>query len=449
MSKAIKVKKGVDINLVGKPEQKITNGDFSPVVALKPDDFPGMIPKLTVKAGDEVKAGSPLFYDKQREEILFTSPVSGEVVEIKRGPKRVIEEYKILADKNIEFLDLGAADPNSMDREEIIQKLIDGGCWPFIRQRPFDVIADRNDKPKSIHISCFNSSPLAPDMDFVVEGYEEYFQAGLDVVKQLTEGTVHLNIHITETRNKAFTEAEGVQINKFKGPHPAGNVGIQIHHLDPINKGEIVWVVRPQDLIIIGRLFREGKYDTERKVALTGQSILQRKYYKLRLGANIESLVQDNVEEGNLRYISGDVLTGTKIYESGYLSYYDNQLTVIPEGDDPEFQGWLLPSYPRPTISQTFPWAFNPEMKFEVNTNTHGERRSFVVTGEYERVLPMDIYPVFLLKAIMTQDFDKMEGLGIYEVSPEDMALCEFVCTSKTPVQSILREGLELMRKEG
>lgn len=448
MPKTINLNRGYDIRLVGEAATFLGEEKNPATFALKPSEFNDFRPKLLVREGEEVKAGTILFYDKSNESAQFASPVSGEVVEIKRGPKRVIEEYKILADKNIEFLDLGAADPSSMDREEIIQKLIDGGCWPFIRQRPFDVIADRNDKPKAIHISCFNSAPLAPDMDFIVEGYEEYFQTGLDVLKQLTQGKVHLNIHATETRNKAFTEAEGVQINKFKGPHPAGNVGIQIHHLDPINKGEIVWVIRPQDLIIIGRLFLEGKYDTERKVAITGQSVLQRKYYKLRLGANIESLVKDNVEDGNLRYISGDVLTGTKIYENGYLGYYDNQLTVIPEGDDPEFQGWLLPSYPRPTISQTFPWAFNPELKFKVNTNTHGERRSFVVTGEYERVLPMDIYPVFLLKAIMTQDFDKMEGLGIYEVAPEDMALCEFVCTSKTPVQSILREGLELMRKE-
>jgi Na+-transporting NADH:ubiquinone oxidoreductase subunit A len=236
---------------------------------------------------------------------------------------------------------------------------------------------------------------------------------------------------------------------RVEGPHPAGNVGVQIHHIDPINKGDVVWVVNPQDVAIIGRLFLEGRYRNEKLIALAGSEIKDRKYHKIFSGASIESLIQNNVSETNNRFISGNVLTGTQIESNGYLGFYDNLLTIIPEGDHYEFLGWLMPSYPRPSVSKTFPYYLTPNKKFKVNTNNHGEERAFVMTGEYDKVLPMDVLPVQLLKAIMAGDFDGMESLGIYEVVEEDMALCEFVCTSKINVQEILREGLDLVQKEG
>lgn len=448
MSKVIELKRGHDIKLVGEAGAFYDQKPEPATYALKPVEF-NMRVKLLVKEGDEVKAGTPLFYSKNNENAIFTSPVSGEVVEINRGAKRIVTEVKILADKVIKYEELGAADPLSLPREEVIEKLKKSGCWPFIRKRPFNKIPNPQDTPKSIFVSAFDSAPLAPNMDFIMEGQEDVFQTGINALTRLTEGRVHLNLRKGETTARAFINAENVQKNYFSGPHPSGNVGVQIHHIDPVGKREEVWYCSPQDVLIIGKLFKEGRFDPERTVVLTGQSVKIRKYHKLRLGANVENLFVDNVEEGHLRYISGNVLTGQIIRRDGFLSFYDNHITVIPEGDEPEFQGWLMPSYPRPSISPSFPWTYDSTRRFRVNTNTHGEERPYVVTEEYEKVLPMDIYPVYLIKAILAQDLDKMEGLGIYEVGPEDLALCEFVCTSKTPVQEIIREGLELMEKEG
>lgn len=448
MSKDIRIRKGVDIKLKGTAEKIYANTPQSETFAVKPTDFVGVMPKLIAREGDEVKAGSPLFYSKDNDKVKFPSPVSGEVVEIVRGEKRKILEIKILADKEIKYEDFGTADPSALSREGVIEKLLNSGTWSYIRQRPYGTIANPEAKPKSIFISAFNSAPMAADNDFALHGMEKEFQTGLDAVAKLTEGKVHLNIDGKSNPSTVFTNAKNVQINKVSGPHPAGNVGIQIHHIDPIKKGETVWYLYPQDVVTIGRLFLEGKYDASRIVALTGSEVLKPKYYKMLSGASIKGLVENNVTDGNNRFISGDVFTGTKIAQDGYLGFYDTQIAVLPEGDEPEFMGWLAPGFGKFSISRTFTWFLNKNKEMALNTNAHGEERAFVVSGEYESVLPMDIYPVHLLKSIMTGDVEAMERLGIYEVIEEDMALCEVVCTSKIDVQDILRDGLTLAQKE-
>ncbi len=447
MSEVIKIKKGVDIKLVGEAEKIFASADAPKTYALKPDDFPGLRLKLKVKEGDEVLAGDTVMFDKDRSDIHFASPVSGEVVEVLRGEKRRILEVRILADSEIRYQDLGAADPSSLSREDVKAKILNAGAWPLVRQRPYNIVANPDRVPRDIFVSCFDSAPLAPDADFVVHGQEEEFKLGVQALQKLTDGKVHLGVDGSTNPSPAF-KVDGAVIHAFKGPHPAGNVGVQIHHIAPINKGETIWTVNYQDVIIIGRLFKTGKFDAQRCVALTGAQVEKPRYYKLVLGANLQTVLADNIKEGSSRYISGNVLSGTKISSEGYLSYYDTQISVIPEGGEDAFFGWLAPNTDKFSISRALYNWLMPNKKLNLDANMNGEERAFVVTGEYERVFPFDIYPVQLLKSIMVKDIEAMENLGIYEVAEEDMALCEVVCTSKIPVQETLREGLDLMLNE-
>lgn len=448
MSKVIKIKKGLNIKILGNAEKIIKKADQSEFYAVKPSDFTGIRPKLVVKVGDKVKAGSPLFFDKFQPKVQFTSPVSGEVVEINRGERRAILEVVVKADTTIEYEEFNVGNPKDLSREEIIETLQKSGLWPTIRQRPYSTIANVEDKPKAIFISAFDSAPLAPDMDYVVKDCVDCFQKGIDVLSKLTEGKIHLNLNADYPPAETYTKAKGVQLNYFTGPHPSGNVGIQINKIDPINKGDIVWYTYPQEIVSIGRLFMEGKYDATKIVALTGSEVKNPKYFKILGGASIKNMVENNVNDGQLRYISGNILTGSKIDKDGYVGYYDNQITVIPEGKYHEFFGWATPGFKKYTASRALLSWLIPGRKYRLDTNMHGGNRAYVMTGEYEKVFPMDIYPVQLIKAIMVEDIDKMEQLGIYEVDEEDFALCEYVCTSKTEVQSIIRSGLDLMRKE-
>ena len=439
----------MNIKLVGEADKVIFNLALPETFAIKPYNFSGVIPKLLVNQGDEVQAGSPLFNDKKNEAIKFCSPVSGEVIEIIRGEKRKLLEVKILADKEITYVPFNKANPNDLSREDIIQALLNSGVWPFIRQRPFGIIANPNETPKSIFISAFDSNPLAPDNDFIMQGNDQVFQTGLDALRKLTDGKVYLNINADKTTAKVFINSKGVEINKISGPHPAGNVGVQIHHIDPVNKGESVWCLNPQDVLILGRLFSQGKFDPARVVALTGSQIKNPKYYKTIVGSAVKNIIDDGeLKEGENRIISGNVLTGKQIPPDGYLDFYDSQITVIPEGNEPEFMGWLAPGFHKFSLSRTFFSWLTPGKKYDLDTNLHGEERPFVVTGEYEKVFPMDIYPVHLLKSILIEDIELMENLGIYEVVEEDFALCEFVCTSKIKSQDIIRRGLDIIRKE-
>ncbi len=447
MPNVITIKKGLDIKLLGEAE-KHTKEVISTSYAVKPPDFVGVFPKLLKQVGEKVKAGTPLFYDKYRDNIIFSSPVSGTVSEIRRGAKRLVLEVRIDADPIMDFEDYGAAKPQNLSKEEVLEKMLQSGVWSFIRQRPYSTIANPEDKPKAIVISGFDTAPLAPDYDYILHGQGEAFQCGIDALAQIVHAPIHLNLRETEGTSKVFLNAKNVQINFFKGPHPAGNVGTQISKLDPINKGDIVWYIRPQEVVFIGRLFLEGRYNTEKIIALTGSEVSKPQYFKLMAGASIEGLVKNNVTGGNLRYISGNVLTGTRIEANGYLGHYDNQISVIPEGNYYELFGWAMPRFNKFSFYHSYFSWMTPKKKFRLDTNLNGGERAIVVTGKFEKVFPYDIYPIQLIKAILVEDIDLMEKLGIYEVDDEDFALCEFIDTSKTEIQAIVRKGLDLMRKE-
>ena len=448
MSKEIRLKKGLNINLVGEANKVYATLKPSQKYVVKPTDFHGVTPKMVVKPGDKVKAGSVLFYDKYMQQVKYCSPVSGEVIAVERGAKRKILDVVVKADAEQQYKQFEKADSSDLSREQIIDNMLNSGVWPFIRQKPYDIVANPTDIPKAIFISAFTTAPLAIDNDFALYGMEELFQKGLDFITKLTEGKTHLNIDGNTNSSKVFTGAKGVEINTVSGTHPAGNVGVQIHHINPINKGDIIWYLQPQDVIAIARLFLDGKYDVSRIVALCGSEIKKPRYYRTIAGAQISNMLTENTASENYRVISGDVLTGTQITADGYLGFYDTQLTVLPEGNEAEFMGWLLPGLQKFSASKTFLSFLFPSKKYKLDTNMHGEERAYVMTGEYEKVIPMDIYPMHLIKAIMIEDIELMENLGIYEVSPEDFALCEFVCTSKMDVQSIIREGLDLVKKE-
>lgn len=448
MSKDVKIRKGVNIKLKGSAEKLYADAITSSDVVLKPTDFPGLRPKLSLKVGGKVKAGTPVFYNKDDERVKFTSPVSGEIVEINRGEKRKILEIKIKADGANEFESFKQADPSTLSREEIVDNMLKSGVWPFVRQRPYDIIANPDDMPKAIHVTAMDTAPLAPDYGFIAHGQGDVLQAGLDVLAKLTEGKVHLNITGNANADEAFASAKNVQINKISGPHPAGNVGIQVHHIDPVNKGEKVWVLGALDVLTIGRLFKEGKFDASRVIVAAGAKMKDPKYYKTILGANIGDLLKDGVEEG-ARLISGNPLTGNMIPADGHLGFYDYQVSAITEGGKDRFFGWLpFLGYSGFSLSRTTFSFLSPSKARDLDTNMNGEERAFVMTGEYEKVFPMDIYPVHLLKSMITENIDLMEQLGVYEVAPEDFALCEYACTSKIESQRIVREALDLVRVE-
>lgn len=448
MSKSKKLTKGFDIRIKGASERVIASASQPEKYAVKPTDFPGLTPKLNVKPGDSVQAGTPLFHDKLQPEILFTSPVSGKVLSVERGDRRKMLEV-VIEKSGSESIDFGKSDPAGLPRASIIEKILASGLWPAIRQRPYHVIAKPGDVPKSIFISGFDTAPLAPDCNFIMDNSSpKAFQTGINVLSKLTEGKVHLVLNGARTSSRVLTEARGVEISTFSGPHPAGNVGIHIHHIDPVNKGEKVWFINLQDVISIGTLFLEGIYRPERIIALAGSEVLHPEYYKVLSGTSVTPLVQGNVREGNLRYISGNVLTGSKISADGYLGFYDSQVTVIPEGDNYEFFGWAAPGIKKFSFYRIFLSKLLPARDYELDTNLHGGERAFVLTGQYEKVVPMDIYPMQLFKAILAEDIDAMENLGIYEVAEEDFALCEYICPSKIEIQSIVRKGIDLMMKE-
>ncbi len=445
------LKKGHDILLNGEAEP-VVHASKTTRYALKPTDYRGMspIPKVVVAEGDEVEAGDVIFFDKKNPAVKYVSPVSGEVVAVTRGEKRSIAEIVILGDKEVKYKQFDPPSISEASRDDIVNFLCESGGWSLINERPFDIVPAIESVPKNIFISTFDSAPLAPDMGLVIQGKESAFQKGVDTLARLTEGDVHLGVDARgETApSEAFTQAVNCKKHWFSGKHPSGNVGIQIHHVAPINVGDKVWTLTVQQVITLGELMFKGKYDAERIIAITGSEVVAPSYHRTYLGASIDELLANNLKEGKNRIIVGDVLSGAIAGEGSFLSQNSDQITVIQEGDYYEMFGWLLPLSPRPTISKTFPNFLFPNLKFDADTNTHGEKRAFVVSGQYEQVLPMKVYPQHLMKAIMVGDFEQMEGLGIYELSEEDIALCEFTCTSKMPLQSILRDGLDMMRED-
>lgn len=444
----IKIKKGLDIPIKGAPTRTIEPFYHPKSVAIKPSDFIGLEPKLLVKQGDKVLAGTPLFYNKPNNKIIVTSPVSGEVTDIIRGEKRVILEVRIKCDEKNEFKKFEVGNSPSTKKEEIVALLINSGIWSFIRQRPYDTIANPDSTPRDIYISTFDSSPLAPDYGFILNGKEKFLQIAVDALSKLTSGKVHLGLNARATSNSTFENLKDVDLHYFSGPHPAGNIGVQIHHTNPINKGDIIWYVNVQDLVAIGKLLLEGIYDSSRIIALTGPEVVNPAYIQTVIGASISGLVKVRNVNTPWRYISGNVLTGTQITQDGFLGFYHHQISVIPEGKYYEFFGWALPGLKKYSNTRQFFSKLIPQSTYKLDTNYHGSERAYVMVGQYEKVFPFDIYPVYLIKALLTNDIDRMEELGIYEVSPEDFALCDFVCTSKIETQEIVRKGLEILRHE-
>ncbi len=448
MSKDIKITKGLDIKLVGAAEQTTSKAVLSNVYAINLNDFHGITPRMLLKEGGEIKAGEALFFNKNKEDMFFVSPVSGELVEIERGARRRILTLRILADKEQETVANIIMDVEKASKDDIKAYLLKTGCWPFIIQRPYSVIADPDTNPKAIFVSGYESAPLAANPDYALQGKEKELQAAITALGKLTTGKVHVSVG--KSSSSPLAGLSGIELHKVSGPHPAGLVGTQINKIDPINKGETVWTVTPQDLVIIGEMLLTGKFNPQRTIALVGSSVKKPQYYTTKIGVEISTfLYASGVNEERFRVINGDVLTGSKSRQDGHLGYYNNTVSCIPEGDDYEFFGWNKPVFNKISVTRalTFSWL-QPDKKYDLDTNTNGEHRNFVMTGMYEKVFPLDIYPLQLLKACMVHDLDQMEQLGLYEVAPEDFSLTEFVCISKQPHQQIIREGLDLLQQE-
>ena len=448
MSKDIRIRKGFNLNLDGEANKILVDIHPSKTFALKPADFFSTTPKLLVKEGVKVEKGTPLFFAKENPRVHFVSPVSGEVTAIVRGAKRKILEVVITQDDaevavKHEIPDLGA-----LDQEQTKEILLKAGAWPFIIQRPYGMIARPEDTPKAIYVSTFTTAPLDVDYDFLLKNNKAEFQKGMDVLAKLTD---NLTLTADASFKGLFEKIENANIVGISGNHPAGNVGVQIHHLNPINAGERVWVVNPEDVANIGALFMSGEFSAQRTVALVGSAVGNPQYYKATIGASISALLEgakiDNSQPN--RYINGDVLTGVATSPDNYLGFYNNLFSIIPEGNNYRMFGWLpFVDNNIPSMSKTsFSWLFG-KRKAKVNTNLNGEERALVVTGEMEKVLPMDIFPMQLLKACMIEDVERMEALGIYEVVPQDFALVDYSSTSKIEAQEIIKQGIELMIKE-
>lgn len=447
MSTDIRIKKGLNIKLKGRAENKLSTIGRSKIFAVNPPQFYGVLPKMSLKVGDKVKVGEPIFYAKDNEQMKFTSPVSGEIAEIVRGAKRKILSVKITADSMDTFKDFGVKNPSNLDAAQIKEILLESGCWASIKQRPYDIIANPNDTPKAIFISAYATAPLAASHEFVLQGRENEFQAGVDVLSKLIQGKLHLSFDGNAA--SFFNNIKNATLHNVTGKHPAGNVGVQISKIDPINSGERVWVINPQDVATIGNLFLTGKIDASKIIALAGSQVSEPQYYKITQGTAIKDIVSGKLKEGKNRVISGGPLTGNKVSSEDIIGFYDDLITVLPEGDYHRFLGWMpfLDSNKFSVFRTSLSWL-KPNKEYELDTNLNGEERAFVVTGEMEKVMPIDIYPMQLLKAILIEDIEKMENLGIYEVAPEDFGLIDFISPSKVEAQSIVRKGLDLMIKE-
>ena len=449
MSNNIYLKKGLDLPISGEAAQTVRGVIVPDVVAIKPTDFRGLVPKLLVREGDKVLAGTPVLADKMSQNILFASPVSGTVAEVVRGAKRKLLEVRIKADAQQEFVDFGVKKVSAMSADEIKEAILASGLWPSLVQRPYGIIANPNVTPKAVFISAFNTAPLAPNVEFILKDEIANIQTAIDALNKLAENGVHMSLNAANCVSTPFHRLENVILHTFEGKHPAGNVGVQIHHISPIRKGETVWIVSMMMLAAIGRLFTTGKYDLRRKIAVTGPMAVNPAYVDALPGISIKSLIDFYDPSLNLRHVSGNVLTGTNVGKDGFMGFYDDQVTILEEGDKYEMLGWAKPFRPQLfSASRTYFSWLTPNKKYNMDTNLHGGPRAFVVNDVYGKVLPMELYPVYLLKACLANDIDKMEKYGIYEVIEEDLALCEYVCPSKIYIQQIITDGIALMLKE-
>ncbi|MBE6239232.1 MAG: Na(+)-translocating NADH-quinone reductase subunit A [Bacteroidales bacterium] len=449
MSNNIYLKKGLDLPISGVAAQTTKKVIVPDVVAVKPTDFRGLVPKLLVREGDKVLAGTPVLADKMSQNVLFASPVSGTVAEVVRGEKRKLLEVRIKADEKQEYVDYGVRKVADMTAEQIKEAILAAGLWPAIQQRPYGIIANPEAKPKAIFVSAFSTAPLAANAEYALREDYEHIQTAVNALGKLTDGGVHMSFNSENYSGTPFHRLENVIQHTFTGKHPAGNVGVQIHHISPIQKGETVWTVSLLMLAAIGKLFNTGKYDVRRKIAVTGPKAENPAYVEGYPGIAMKDLKDFYSSAENLRFVSGDVLTGTNVGVEGFLGFADNQVTILEEGNKYELLGWAKPvRCSQFSTSRTYFSWLTPNKKYDMDTNLHGGPRAFVVNDVYSKVLPMDLYPVYLLKACLANDIDKMEKFGIYEVLEEDLALCEYVCPSKIYIQQIITDGIALMLKE-
>jgi Na+-transporting NADH:ubiquinone oxidoreductase subunit A len=447
MSDQIRLKKGLDLPIAGAALCEVTRRVAPGLVAVKPTDFRGMVPRLLVKEGDPVKAGTPLFADKKNTAMVFCSPVSGTVEAVVRGDKRKLLAVTVKADRKNESVRFDVPKISSLDKKGMTDLLLQCGLWPCLKQRPYGTVADPEAEPKAIFISGMNTAPLGADRDFTLKDEMAAVQAGIDALGRLTKGGVHFSLSAKNYAGSEFHKLTGVIFHQFEGPHPAGNVGVQINHISPINKGEVVWTVDLPLVAVIGRLFLKGVYDDRRIIAVAGPAAVNPSYAEVPAGVCMKDL-SAFFGEGDVRVVSGDVLSGEAVGADGFLGFYDDQVSLLKEGNYYEMFGWINPFRSKKfSVSRAYP-AFLRHKKYDMDTNENGGERPFLMNDVYGKVLPMDIYPLYLFKACLAGDLDKMEQLGIYEVIEEDVALCEYVCPSKIAIQDIVRKGIELMMKE-
>lgn len=448
MVKVIKLRKGLNLNLVGRAaEEKIVlrpNGHY----ALQPGSFEGMTPKVVVKEGDRVKAGDALFVNKHNIAVRFASPVSGTVIAVERGERRKLLSVRVDADMQQEFVDFGRKDPSALSGKEVVEALLSAGIFGYINQLPYAVSTSPETEPKAIFVSALRDMPLAADFEFELNGQEDDFQTGLTALSRIAK--TYLGIGVKQS-SKALTEAKNVEVVVFDGKCPAGNVGVQVNNIDPVNKGEVVWTVEPTAVLFIGRFFRTGHVDLRRTVALCGSEVKKPVYVDMLVGQELNTLLSNSInDDRRVRIIDGNVLTGKPTTKAGFLGAHTSEITVIPEGDNAdEFAGWIMPRFGQFSANRSyFSWLLGKSKTYAPDARIKGGERHMIMSGEYDKVLPMDIYGEYLIKAIIAGDIDRMEQLGIYEVSPEDFALAEFVDSSKLELQRIVREGLDMLRKE-
>ena len=445
MANVIKLCKGLDINLQGKAEEKKIQLKSNGQYALVPDDFDGVTPKVVVKEGDKVKAGDALFVNKQYPEVKFASPVSGTVREVARGERRKVLCVKVEADAEQSYVDFGKKDVGSLTGEQVINALLEAGIFGYINQLPYAVSTNPSVQPKAIFVSALRDKPLAADFEFEVAGQEADFQTGLTALSKIAK--TYLGIGL----GSSLENVKDVDVNIFEGKCPAGNVGVQVNHLDPVNKGEVVWTIGdPTVVLFIGRLFNTGKVDLKRTIALCGSEVNSPAYVDMLVGEELSTLLSNSYDASkSVRIINGNVLTGKPTTKDGFLGAHTSEITVIPEGNNAdEMLGWILPRFKQFSVNRSyFSWLCGKK-QYALDARVKGGERHMIMSGEYDKVLPMDIYGEYLIKAIITGDIDRQEALGIYEVAPEDFALAEFVDSSKLELQRIVREGLNILRKE-
>ncbi len=448
MANVIKLRKGLNINLKGRAaETKLTIGTAEEY-ALVPDDFVGITPKLSVKEGDVVKAGDALFVNKNCPEVKFASPVSGKVTAVVRGERRKILCIKVQADKEQQYADFGKKDVEKLSAEDVKSTLLEAGLFGYINQLPYAVSTTPDTQPKAIFVSAFRDMPLAGDFEYELLGNEKDFQTGLSALAKIAK--VYLGVGRQQS-SEVLIKAKDVEVNIFDGPCPAGNVGVQVNNVSPVNKGEVVWTVDPTAVIFFGRLFNTGKVNLTRTVAVAGSEVKQPAYVDALVGTPIAVITNNNIDDARkVRIINGNPLTGRQCTLEDYLGAHTSEVTVIPEGDDKnELLGWILPRFKQFSANRSyFSWLLGKNKEYALDARVKGGERKIIMSGEYDRVLPMDIFGEYLIKSIIAGDIDRQEQLGIYEVSPEDFAVAEFVDSSKLELQKIVREGLDILRKE-